>query len=80
MSMRRYLHNYSHLELLDIFTGYLKVLSILAPQRCAMVELFMECSALQEEMRLLKHSHYVILVLNRTICDNSSPRVKCYVI
>ena len=78
--MRGYLHNYSHLELLDIFTGYLKVLSILAPQRCTMVELFMECSALQEDIRLLKHGHYVILVLKRTICDNSSPRVKCYVI
>ena len=50
MSMCGYLHNYSHLELLDVFTGYLKVLSILAPQRCTMVELFMECSALQEEM------------------------------
>ena len=80
MSMCGYLHNYSHLELLDVFTGYLKVLSILAPQRCTMVELFMECSALQEEMRLLKHSHYVVLVLKRTICDSSSLRVKCFAI
>ena len=44
-----YFHNYSHLELLDVFTGYLKVLSILAPQRGTMVELLMKCSALQKK-------------------------------
>ena len=45
------MHNYSHLELLGVFTGYLKVLSILPPQR---VELFMKCLTLQEEIQLLK--------------------------
>ena len=52
--MHGYLHNYSHLELLNVFTGYLKVLSILAPQRGTMVELLMKGSALQEEIQLLK--------------------------
>ena len=55
--MHGYLHHYSHLELLDVFTGYLKVLGILAPQRGTMVELLMKCSALQEEIQLLKQRH-----------------------